>query len=221
MYSYSAFFVIAPICPLLQNVLSRQTVWAPGLTALKSTAWALRTRHYCETSARDANLAEVRTPRINTLGNNCSFTHTTLNTYTRTQLNVFDLLLCTHACLQNKAVSWHEEIQSPVTTPISWCRPSKAAQDLPQTSAPSKLVSGDYQLCSWHVSVRHQASRFVQTDSKSGDVICCLTGDFRVNEQTGLASMHNLFVLLHNFFERNFARINRHWNGERLFQVFT
>ena len=46
-------------------------------------------------------------------------------------------------------------------------------------------------------------------------------GDIRANEQTGLASMHHVFVLLHNFFERNLARVNGHWNGERLFQVIT
>ncbi|XP_052245644.1 peroxidase-like [Dreissena polymorpha] len=43
-------------------------------------------------------------------------------------------------------------------------------------------------------------------------------GDARVNEQPGLASMHNLWFLEHNRIARGLARVNPQWNDERLFQ---
>ena len=45
------------------------------------------------------------------------------------------------------------------------------------------------------------------------------TGDVRANEQPGLTSMHTVFVRLHNVFENQMYRFNRHLNSEQLYQV--
>ena len=50
---------------------------------------------------------------------------------------------------------------------------------------------------------------------------CCHTGDIRVNEQPGLASLHTIFVRLHNVFEFRLRRRNPQWGREKLFQVRT
>jgi len=43
-------------------------------------------------------------------------------------------------------------------------------------------------------------------------------GDGRVNEWPGLTSLHTIWVREHNRIERKLHEINRHWNGERLYQ---
>ena len=51
-----------------------------------------------------------------------------------------------------------------------------------------------------------------------GRRLCFFGGDVRVNEQTGLTAMHNLFLRWHNFIARRLKRINPRWNDEKLFQ---
>ena len=96
---------------------------------------------------------------------------------------------------------------------------------------PSKFLLRNYAMFSVYYEPRKSAkwiwlllSAYVFSHYEENDLIdrwfdIWLTGDFRVNEQVGLASMHNMFVTFHNFIERNLARVNRGWNGERLFQV--
>ena len=40
-----------------------------------------------------------------------------------------------------------------------------------------------------------------------------------MNEQPGLASMHTVFVRLHNYFEHHLAENNPGWIGDELYQV--
>ncbi|XP_066945600.1 peroxidasin homolog [Macrobrachium rosenbergii] len=47
---------------------------------------------------------------------------------------------------------------------------------------------------------------------------CFQAGDNRVNEQPGLASVHTLWLRVHENVAREFARINPHWDDETLFQ---
>ena len=47
---------------------------------------------------------------------------------------------------------------------------------------------------------------------------CFLSGETRVNEQMGLASMHTLFNREHNRIAEILKKINHHWNDEKLYQ---
>lgn len=47
---------------------------------------------------------------------------------------------------------------------------------------------------------------------------CFKSGDVRVNEHIGLASMHQLFVREHNRIADALGGINTHWNDEQVFQ---
>jgi len=45
-----------------------------------------------------------------------------------------------------------------------------------------------------------------------------LSGDGRVNEWSGLAAIHTIFVREHNRIEQALHYLNPHWSGERLYQ---
>ena len=47
---------------------------------------------------------------------------------------------------------------------------------------------------------------------------CFLAGDGRSNEQMVLASMHTLFLREHNRIAKILKNLNRHWNGEKIYQ---
>ena len=47
---------------------------------------------------------------------------------------------------------------------------------------------------------------------------CFLAGDGRSNEQMVLASMHTLFLREHNRIATALKNLNRHWNGEKIYQ---
>ena len=47
---------------------------------------------------------------------------------------------------------------------------------------------------------------------------CFDAGDFRVNEQIALASMHTLWVREHNRIAESLNQINKHWNAEKVYQ---
>ena len=48
--------------------------------------------------------------------------------------------------------------------------------------------------------------------------ICACTGDVRVDENIGLASMHTMMMREHNRLARALAKLNPHWSGEILYQ---
>lgn len=48
--------------------------------------------------------------------------------------------------------------------------------------------------------------------------LLCLSGDGRSNENIGLTSLHTLLLREHNRLARALAKLNPHWDGERLYQ---
>ena len=45
-----------------------------------------------------------------------------------------------------------------------------------------------------------------------------MSGDGRANEWSGLATQHTVWMRQHNRIEQKLHELNRHWDGERLFQ---
>ena len=71
------------------------------------------------------------------------------------------------------------------------------------------VIGGDY-----HLLPIDPARRDCIGDGKG----CFTAGDHRVNQYTALTVMHIIFVRLHNRYATDIARINPHWDDERLFQ---
>ncbi|XP_074526405.1 eosinophil peroxidase-like [Halichoeres trimaculatus] len=58
----------------------------------------------------------------------------------------------------------------------------------------------------------------ITNDVSVEEVPCFLAGDERSNENIGLTSLHTLLMREHNRLARALAKLNPHWNGERLYQ---
>nr|XP_020506368.1 eosinophil peroxidase-like [Labrus bergylta] len=58
----------------------------------------------------------------------------------------------------------------------------------------------------------------ITNQNDTEEVPCFLSGDERSNENIGLSSLHTLFMREHNRLARALAKLNPHWNGERLYQ---
>lgn len=58
----------------------------------------------------------------------------------------------------------------------------------------------------------------ITNDVSIEEVPCFLAGDERSNENIGLSSLHTLLLREHNRLARALAKLNPHWNGERLYQ---
>lgn len=55
-------------------------------------------------------------------------------------------------------------------------------------------------------------------DPNLAHIPCFLAGEIRANEQLGLLSMHTIFVREHNRLAADLGRMNRHWDGETVYQ---
>jgi peroxidase len=60
-----------------------------------------------------------------------------------------------------------------------------------------------------------------RSTTASHPIRCFMAGDFRANEQLGLLSMHTAWLREHNRIAARFLIINPHWDGEKIYQVFT
>lgn len=49
-------------------------------------------------------------------------------------------------------------------------------------------------------------------------ILCDFSGDERTNENIALTSLHTLGLREHNRLARALAKLNPHWNGERIYQ---
>uniref|UniRef100_UPI0037E930C5 eosinophil peroxidase-like n=1 Tax=Semicossyphus pulcher TaxID=241346 RepID=UPI0037E930C5 len=58
----------------------------------------------------------------------------------------------------------------------------------------------------------------ITNDVSVQEVPCFLAGDERSNENIGLTSLHTLLMREHNRLARALAKLNPHWDGERIYQ---
>jgi peroxidase len=70
--------------------------------------------------------------------------------------------------------------------------------------------------CAREVSADIEACGEICEEDKSRK--CTFAGDFRVNEQPGLTTMHTLWVREHNRIASRLSQLNTHWDMERVFQ---
>ena len=68
--------------------------------------------------------------------------------------------------------------------------------------------------CSETRSDIHSCDNFCEEPSLK----CFASGEQRANEQPGLATMHTVWFREHNRLAKQLEAINRHWDGERVFQ---
>ena len=99
---------------------------------------------------------------------------------------------------------------------------SREVRDNDDTSLLKTTLKGRFGLgrellpqCSDARSNKIEACQEICTERQRG---CSYAGDFRVNEQPGLSTMHTIWVREHNRIAGELGAMNTHWNGEKVFQ---